>query len=483
MKISFFATYDQFIKPIITELANRGHEVSFSNEYNLKHCYDAEVIWVDWADQNALRVAELVTPATKILRVHAYEAWTDIWDSINLEEFDTVIFVSEHIRGQVKRRTGKEIPNSVVIPPYIDIERYDIPEGKERNNKIAYAGYFCRKKGIGELLMLAESLPDYEFHLAGTPQEEDYDYVMENVPDNVFFYKWQDNLNEFFQDKTYVINASLREGFPVATVEAMLCGCIPIVRLWEGADTIYPLDCLWKSIDDIKRILADETITPNLVRSFMLESSGITTVMDDIDVIVSTDPEREVEWDTVTVGIIKTREKYLPQLLHSLKLQEYPIEVKVVDNIDKSKSIGQCFNILADQCDTDWIMYLGDDDYLAEGYIRDVMTAYINRKTKYRDIKGITTSTMAFDDTGKQVLTPAPSTGFWKADYIRRERFDEQLVRQVDTEFFNRKRHTSQERINVLNLSWIAGYFYRQHSDNISGNKFTTGANMTQERP
>lgn len=480
MKISFFATFDQFVKPIITELAKRGYDCSCYSEYSLTRCYDADVIWVDWADENAVKVMELVTTAKKILRVHAYEAYTNVWERLHPLEFDVVVFVSEHIKKEVERRIGRELGNAVIIPPYIDVEKYPLIE-KEPNNKIAYAGYLCRKKGIGELLMIAESLPEYEFHIAGTPQDGDYDFMMENSPKNIFYYKWQDNIAEFFQDKTYTINTSLREGFPVGTAEAMLCGCVPIVRRWEGADAIYPEPCLFNSIDDIKRILERTDFTQVAMRQWIIDQVGLDTAFDRILAILHSTTESQTVMPTVTVGIVKTRNKFLPELLHSLRLQDYPIEVKILDNMDKEKSIGQCFNMLADQCVTDWILYVGDDDWLAEGYIREVMTAYINRAYKYPDTVALTTSTIAFDESGKNMMTPSPSTGFWRAEYIRQERFDESLVRQVDTEFFNRKHKRVNVKTTIQNYIWISGYFYRQHSSNVSGNKFTEGAIIHQE--
>ena len=480
MKISFFATYDQFVKPIITELTKHSYECSLSNKYSLDDCYNADVIWVDWADHNAVKVMELVTTAKKILRVHAYEAYTDIWQRLNPLEFDVVVFVSEHIKKQVEKTIGMSITNSIIIPPMIDIKKYKY-EKSERNNKIAYAGYMCRKKGIGELLMIAESLPDYEFHIAGEPQENDYEYMMQRSPSNVFYYRWQDDLAEFFKDKSYVINTSLRESFSVSTAEAMLCGCIPIVRAWEGSDSIYPQECLFKSIDDIRSILENEELDPHLMPSLIIEKTGLDIAFDKIVAVIHSTTETEMPLPTVTVGIVKTRNKYLPELLHSLRMQQYPIEIKILDNTDKSKSIGACFNELADNCTTDWIVYVGDDDWLAEGYIRNVMEAYINRAYKYPDTVGLTTSTIAFDETGKQMMTPAPSTGFWRAEYIRAERFDETLVRQVDTEFFARKVKRVKSPTSIQNYVWISGYFYRQHSNNISGNKFTEGAITSQE--
>lgn len=446
-----------------------------------KH-YDADVIWVDWADKNALDVQDWLTPAKKILRIHRYEAFTNVWDTLNPDAFDVVVFVAEHIKKALEERLGREITNAVICSNYVDLEAMTIAPDKELNHNIAYAGYFSRKKGIGELLMIAESMPDYNFHLAGDLQEIDYmDFMQERLPSNVTIYPWSDDLNAFFSKMSYVINTSLSESFSVATVEGMLCGCRPIVRNWEGSEALYPAECIYKSIDDIKRMVESNDQPPEHWREQAITKLELDIVIDRVLNIIHSTTEKDEALPTVTVAIVQTRQKYLGTLLNSLRLQDYPIEVRILQNFDKDKTIGKCFNELADNCTTEWILYVGDDDWLADGYIRSVMDAWLRRKEMFPTTVSITTSTTAFDNAGKTSLIAAVSTGFWKADYIRKNRFDEKLIRQVDTEFFQRFVNMV-SNYATISFIWIAGYFYRQHDSNVSGNKFTEGAITHQEK-
>ena len=477
MKIYFVASNDQFIKLIIANLAAMGHDISTSQEFDIQKAGFADVIWCEWADNNALLVQNYITTATKILRVHRYEAYTDVWNQLNPRAFDHVIFVSQHIADEVQSRCKKPFTNYSIIPNYIDINKYS-DKGKPENNKIAYAGYVCRKKGIGELLMIAESMPEYEFHIAGTLQEADIlHWLTDNKPSNVFLSEWTDNIAEFFHDKNFVINTSLNESFSVVTIKAMLCGCIPIVRDWQGAKDIYPEECLFKSIDDIKSIVSG-TDWPD-PRQYMIDKFYHRDIIKEINEIITANYKIDTDYPKVTVAVVKTRKKYIGELLNSLKMQDYPIDVIMLDNMDKAKSIGRCFNELADMCKTEWILYVGDDDWLGEDYIESVMKAYMRRKDIY-DLQGLLTPTTAFDDTGNFQIIPHYSTGFWKADFVRQYRFDETLVRQVDTEFH--KRVQSHSASSLLWVTWVTGYHYRQHTDNISGNKFTEGANTSQEK-
>jgi len=331
------------------------------------------------------------------------------------------------------------------------------------------------------LILIAESLPDYEFYIAGTMQEPDYlELLVARCPSNLHIQKWTDDIPAFFADKSYAINTSLRESFSVATVEGMLCGCKPIVRHWRGAEDIYPEECLFNSVADIKCILNSEWNAEEN-RADAIDTGCGNTINQIEDLIAYIHRDKEEAIPSLTVGIVQTRVKYLPQLLHSLRLQNYPLTVDIIQNFDRDKSIGQCFNELADRCNSEWILFVGDDDWLAENYIRTVMESYLLRKDIYPTTQAILTSTVAFDDQGRYSIIPHYSTGFWRAECVREHRFDETLVRQVDTEFHTRIQSLKTGNAVIINMPWIAGYFYRQHEKNVSGNKFNGGANTSQE--
>ena len=90
------------------------------------------------------------------------------------------------------------------------------------------------------LFEIAKNYPQMEFHIAGKYQELDLEnWVINQEMDNVTLYPWQSNLNEFYSDKSYIINTSVREGCPVATLEAMACGLQPVILNWPGAKQIF----------------------------------------------------------------------------------------------------------------------------------------------------------------------------------------------------------------------------------------------------
>ena len=250
----YFVTANRiFLSPITERIAKLG-KVFVDNSLTPELAKKAEVIWCEWANEKAIDVAEIETNAKKILRIHAYEAFSETLKRLDLNKFDVVIFIDNYIKEYVERQYGK-VNGAVVIPNGIDLEKFYNPN-KIRNNKIAYAGYLTRKKGIGELILLAESFPDYEFHIAGKYQEDDIaDFLNIRKPNNIKIHPWQYSIEEWFKDKTYILNTSLRESQAMTITEGMAAGLKPLIRNWIGAEEMYPEKYIWKSINDFKSLL------------------------------------------------------------------------------------------------------------------------------------------------------------------------------------------------------------------------------------
>ena len=268
----YFVTANRiFLNPIIDRLGKTvGSENIFASPHITPELMDkAEVIWVEWANEKAIEVANYECKAKKILRLHAYEAFSDTIKRLDLNKFDVVVFIDVYIKEYVEKQYGK-VKGAIVIPNGVDLSKFTLSD-RPKNNKIAVAGYLSRKKGIGEILLIAKSLTNYEFHLAGRYQEDDIaDWINYKKPDNVFIHEWQYEkaMNEFYQDKTFILNASMRESQAMTIMEGMACGLKPIVNDWIGASEIYGDKFIYKNIQDIVKIL-NSNYEPEKYRKFI----------------------------------------------------------------------------------------------------------------------------------------------------------------------------------------------------------------------
>jgi glycosyltransferase involved in cell wall biosynthesis len=242
-----------FIDPLVAEWEKNKKVLVSTEEFNPLLADEAEVIFCEWLREDAIAASQYECKAKKILRIHSYEAFTPLIYYVDFKKFDVVIFIAEHIKDFVESKVG-EIPNAVVIPVGIGINGFD-PSHKIKNNKIAYAGEISRKKGIAEILLLAKELPEYEFHIAGKFNEEDVArHLNEKQPENVFIEPYSYDLPKFFEDKTYILNASLREGNPITVLEGMAHGLKPLISDWVGADEIYG-KYVYKNLRDFRALL------------------------------------------------------------------------------------------------------------------------------------------------------------------------------------------------------------------------------------
>ena len=244
-----------FIEPYLREL-DKEYYVMFETKFNPEMAERADVIFCEWADHNAIAVSHFETKAKKIIRIHAYEVFSDFIDRINFYNVDQLIFVADHIKDYfMKRIEGWETNfKTTVIRNGIDLDKFQIAPNKKANNKIAWVGFISNKKGAVLLLHTAQSLPDYEFHVCGTFQERDVQQLFEKTaPKNMTVYPWQEDINRFFADKTYILNTSPREGCPVSVLEGMACGLKPLVYEWIGA--IDFIGITWRSVDELKMLL------------------------------------------------------------------------------------------------------------------------------------------------------------------------------------------------------------------------------------
>jgi len=225
-----------------------------SREFMPRLAKDSKIIWCEWGDHNAKAIANWGGTQLKILRLHGYEFYNGNLDDINLSGFDYIIVNSERLKRKLIGKTLR-YNNIVVIPVGVDIDKFDLADKKDYN-KIAYAGFLSRTKNTGLLLFLAKELPDYEFHLKGKFQEPDFEeWFLANKTDNIFLHDWGNDVNNFFQDKGYVISPAHRETFHVTLAEGMATGCTPLIYNWVGADSIYSSDWIFNSLDELKNML------------------------------------------------------------------------------------------------------------------------------------------------------------------------------------------------------------------------------------
>jgi glycosyltransferase involved in cell wall biosynthesis len=231
----------------------------------------ADICWFEWCDELVAYGSRLPLAQQRkiICRLHSYEAFTQYVDNVEWASIDKVILIADHIRGFVLDKQKNLRPEqTVIIPNGIDPDKYKYRECEPGFN-IAYVGYLNYKKGPMLLLHTFKAIFDtdkrYKLYIAGKFQDyRDELYFSQmikefGIEDNVIYEGWQDDINQWLEDKNYILCTSLLESQNISVMQAMCKGIKPVVHNFVGARGIYPDEYVWNTIDEaIDMILSDK---------------------------------------------------------------------------------------------------------------------------------------------------------------------------------------------------------------------------------
>ena len=266
MNIYITALYPTFIRPHADKWQQEGNKVVITPYFDPFAAQSADVLFAEWGDRNAIAIQNFPAKnAMKIVRIHRYEIYTDIWKHFDFNQWDEIIITTRPKAEYLMKKVDVP-PRFTVIPCGIKTEEIRLnpqPDSK----KIAYMGLFSRKKGLGELEFIANSLPDYQFYLGGRFQEPDLKEKLEKNP-RLHFVGWIENKSGFFADMKYVISTSVCESQQLTLLEGMASGCKPLIRDWIGADRIYKQEWVYKDLRGLKQLLEGD-YEPEKYRQFV----------------------------------------------------------------------------------------------------------------------------------------------------------------------------------------------------------------------
>ncbi|KNF09651.1 glycosyltransferases involved in cell wall biogenesis [Gottschalkia purinilytica] len=363
-KLAFFCVKngDSFLDDIITNLS-REYEIKKIiiekyEEFNLidKWMQWSDICWFEWCDSLAEYGSKISIAKEKfiICRLHSYEAFTNNPNNVNWDNIDKIVFVAEHIRRFVIDKFDIREERTCVIPNGIDMKNWTF---KSRNDgfNIANVGYIDYKKGPMLLLQAFKSIYDmdcrYKLYLAGK-FKDDRDVLYFNqmvkqlgIEKNVFFEGWQNDLDNWLEDKNYILCTSVLESQNMSVMQAMSKGIKPIIHNFVGAKGIYKEEYIWNTIDEASNYIVSNNYDSKDYRDFIKNNYELSKTIKSIRNIInctedSVKEERDVE-PLVTIGVTTYNcEKYLTVCLDSILKQTYKnIEILIVDDCSTDNTI------------------------------------------------------------------------------------------------------------------------------------------------
>ncbi|MBA7584474.1 hypothetical protein ES708_26429 [subsurface metagenome] len=267
-KVGFvcLAGLDQFIDPIIEGLSADYTVRKFiiRTQQEIHNAIDwADIVWLEWCNETAIIGTnyEGIKGKKVIIRLHRYEAFTGFLFQIVWKNVNCLILVAPHmikvlegIIPDIKKKVKIEI-----VYNGIDLDKITLQK-REAGFNIACVGFINYRKNPVMALQILKKLADinkrYKLHMAGLSQDSCLQayltYMLDemNLQDNVIFYGWVDDIQDFWKDKNYLLHTSTHESFGYAVFEGMARGAKPIVHNFRGAKKLYPKEAIFNTVDE-----------------------------------------------------------------------------------------------------------------------------------------------------------------------------------------------------------------------------------------
>lgn len=319
MKIAIMDPYlGKFSSGMVEYWQKQGHEVRLERYYHPQNAEWADIVWFETADNN---LCSGTNPGAAILDdINNYQPWDlhdmnlenkqvivraidiEIWQghmqSAKWDVVDDLIFIAPHIRELANEH---ELPDRRedlrvhTIPHSVDLDKWTYKE-RQPGFEIAVVSERWISKGVSEILQIALKLKEIDprYRITWLGQRSDYqwehayrDEFVEHHDLNIEFVNIVDSVDEFLEDKNYLLHASHKEGFSAATAEAMAKGIKPVLHRFYGADDLWP-DITWDSIDEAVYDILDQDYDSASYRQYLIDHGyDLPSMMARIDKVIN----------------------------------------------------------------------------------------------------------------------------------------------------------------------------------------------------
>jgi len=184
------------------------------------------------------------------------------WARGHFHRASRILVVSEALLRTVVARFPDAAPRALVLPTGVDVERFR-PEGSRmpRVLSVAPADTWPRAhiKGVDRVAAVARAMPEIPFLLIGVAPEI-APRIQRPANLEVRGHVSQADLVPEYQASAVYLQASRSEGMPNAVMEAMACGCVPVVTAVGGmpelvADTGFVVPVAGDLVSAIRKAL------------------------------------------------------------------------------------------------------------------------------------------------------------------------------------------------------------------------------------
>lgn len=182
------------------------------------------------------------------------------WDNVT-----GLIYIAPHI-GELLNRNFTYPPNVkqyfVPLSVRLDEWKYKVRDGAGK--QIAWINHDWSAKGLPLMIQAFKKLIDFSndnswhLHIVENGRSTEYwmfyylEYMIKHfgLEGNITWHDAVPNVDEFLEDKDYLVSSSHKEAFSLILAEAMAKGIKALTHSWWGADEIWPKSMVWYTVDE-----------------------------------------------------------------------------------------------------------------------------------------------------------------------------------------------------------------------------------------
>lgn len=218
-----------------------------------------------------------------------------IWDYM-----DNMIVINPFYQEMVQREGNPPEGKLSLITPGVDLTKFIFREKPIDEYKIALVtGNMWEAKATFEAIRLVAMLRQqsgapFTLHIRGqfiSPEwhRVAHDHLIKTLglEDVVTVYGPQGNMNDWYQDKDYILVTSYKEAFSYAAAEGMAVGLKPIINNFFGSTDIWSEEYLYTNLDDAISKFADP-MESKKYRAFIEEKYSATRMFAEYDQLLGT---------------------------------------------------------------------------------------------------------------------------------------------------------------------------------------------------
>jgi glycosyltransferase involved in cell wall biosynthesis len=246
----------------------------------------ADIVWLEWCWDHAVWASQsgLLTHKPTLLRLHSIEALqTDFPRRLDWSAIDWLVTVGSDISALLMETcpAARGRYGTRIIPNGIDTARF-APATPDRH-RIAWVGHLEPKKNPMLLMQVAERLhrqdPAFTFHVAGGFTDLRTARYLRRMMSRmglagvVWFDGHVSDMPRWYADKGVLLSTSMYESFGLNIGEAMSAGAFPVVHDFPGAETLWPDECLFATVDEAVALI--RAARPGLYRDWVADRYGL----------------------------------------------------------------------------------------------------------------------------------------------------------------------------------------------------------------